>query len=173
MPRMYTVRGTSHACNPKAATVANALKGSTMNKKSRLTPVRFAVRAGLTATPSPFSSTSWAAASEPGTNNFTRANDEARRNEELVRAYAAALDAAWEGQPLPVPATDRKPMHTLEGTGIELTEALYAGIVQVLFEDAGVEDAFGQVVCNRALISGYRDAGADPSELTLQVLSRR
>ena len=57
--------------------------------------------------------------------------------------------------------------------GIELTEALYAGIVQVLFEDAGVEDAFGQVVRNRALISGYSDAGADPSELTLHVLSRR
>ena len=90
-----------------------------------------------------------------------------------MREYAAARDAAWEGRPRQVPAPDRKPLHTLEGTGIELMEALYAGIVQVLFEDAGVEDAFGQVVCNRALISGYRDAGADPSELTTHVLSRR
>ena len=90
-----------------------------------------------------------------------------------MRAYAAARDAAWEGRPQPVPAPDRKPLHTLEGTGIELTEALYAGIVQVLFEDAGVEDAFDQVARNRALISGYRDAGADPSELALHVLSRR
>ena len=54
-----------------------------------------------------------------------------------MREYAAARDAAWEGRPRQVPATDRKPLHTLEGTGIELTEALYAGIVKVLFEDAG------------------------------------
>lgn len=54
-----------------------------------------------------------------------------------MREYAAARDAAWEGRPRQVPAPDRKPLHTLEGTGIELTEALYAGIVKVLFEDAG------------------------------------
>ena len=108
-----------------------------MKKKSRLTPVRFPVRAGFTPTPSPFNPTSVSAASPPATGNFTRANDEARRYEELVREYAAARDAAWEGRPRQVPAPDRKPLHTLEGTGIELTEALYASIVKVLFEDAG------------------------------------
>ena len=146
IPRIHYGAGHQPRTSPESDTSSLiALKGSTMNKKSRLTPVRFPVRAGFTPTPSPFNPTSVSAASVPRTDNFTRANDEARRYEELVRAYAAAC----EGRPRSVPATDRNPLHTLEGTGIELMEALYTGIVKVLFEDGGVEDVSrARVPCN-------------------------
>lgn len=151
-----------------------------MSKNTKLTPDRVPISQGrkvthairhknLTPAPNSSGPASGPAAPESGTSSFTNTDYEARRNEELVREYAAALDAAWDGEPQPAPASDRKPLQS----GIELTESQYAGIVQLLFEDRGVEDAFDQVVTNRALISSYRDAGAEPAELALHVLSRR
>jgi hypothetical protein len=75
---------------------------------------------------------------------------------------ALRIEKAWLEERTHTPASDRKPLETELEFNLALTESQYAAGVLDLLEEAGAEEAFEQVIRNRAALSAYRDLGAEP-----------
>ncbi|MEC5148793.1 hypothetical protein [Cryobacterium sp. GrIS_2_6] len=99
-------------------------------------------------------------------------SDREREGVRALRHYSAEIEAIWRHAPAPEPSPDRPQLDSTIDTGYNPSESMYAAMVQLLLEDAGIPTAKHSVVLNRGLLSQYRDAAIEPNIVVQHILSR-
>ena len=95
------------------------------------------------------------------------------RDVRALLSYDAQIKTFWGDEPAPEPAPDRPSLASTIETGFNPSETMYAAMVQLLLEDAGIPKAqSSSVVRNRGLLSQYRDLAAEPILVVQHILSR-
>ena len=95
------------------------------------------------------------------------------RDVRLLLSYAAEIETIWGDELAPEPALDRPILASTTETGYNPSETMYAAMVRLLLEDAGIPTAqSSSVVRNRGLLSQYRDLAAEPILVVQHILSR-
>ena len=109
----------------------------------------------------------------PSRSNHRSEEQASRRQEKLLNAVAAKIEACWASNGTAAPTITDEEVRRLSSVhfGVELSHALYAAMVAILLGDSGVPNAHVHVAGNRRWLAAAQAGGYDPVDVAHYVMS--
>jgi hypothetical protein len=109
----------------------------------------------------------------PSRSNRRSEAQASRRQEKLLNAIAAKIEARWALNGTPAPSITDQEVRTLslDHFGIELSYAQYAAAVAILLGDSGIPDAHFHMTGNRSWLAAAQQDGYDPVDVAHYIMS--